>query len=129
MNKLQEIIMKFNKYKYIKEITFKNDKSIKIKYYHQNKFKPNYLINNDHIFFHNGYRTILTSDTVKETLNPLNINSLYPVEKFQVAIETKVIKDVFNNLQTEKIDLIKLLLIANVLIGVALLYYQFMGVQ
>jgi hypothetical protein len=120
------LLRAFNKDKYIKEICYKKDKSIKITYYHQNKFKPKYLINNNHYFFSNGYRTILTSDTVNESINPLDLTSLYPVEKFQTAIESKVINDVFTDLKSSKLDLVKLLLFANIGIGAILLYYTVM---
>lgn len=120
------MIKLFNKSKYIKEIRYTKDKLIKITYYHQKKFTPNYLVNNDHIFFSDGYRTVLTSDTVNETINPLDITSLYPVEKFQTAIESKVINDVFSDLKSNKLDLVKLLLFANIGIGAILLYYTVM---
>ena len=123
----KSIYREFNKDKYIKEIKYKNDKSITITYIHKNNFKPKYLVNNDHIFLSNGYRTILTSDTKNETINPLDLSSQYPVEKFQTAIESKVIKDVFSNLETNKIDIMKILAFAN-LFGLAILiYYQVMG--
>jgi len=123
---LNDLIRKFKKPLYIKEIRFRKDKGIKVTYYHQDKYKPKYLVNNDHIFLAGGYRTVLTSDTVNETINPLDLSSQYPVDKFQTAIESKVIKDVFNDLRTDKIDLVKVLLIGNILIGLSILYYQLM---
>ena len=120
---IKSIIRDFKKSNYIKEICYKKDKSIKITYYHQKKYKPKYLVNNDHIFFSDGYRTVLTSDTVNESINPLDITSLYPVEKFQTAIESKVINDVFMDLKANKLDLVKLLLFANIGIGAIILYY------
>jgi len=124
---IKSIYREFNKDKYIKEIKYKNDKSIKITYIHQKKFNPKYLVNNDHIFFSGGYRTILTSDTKNETINPLDLTSQYPVEKFQTAIESKVIKDVFSNLETNKLDIMKLLAFANLFGLLILIYYQVIG--
>ncbi len=121
------IYREFNKDKYIKEIKYKSDKSIQITYIHQSKFKPKYLINNNHIFHSGGYRTILTSDTKNETINPLDLTSQYPVEKFQTAIESKVIKDVFSNLETNKLDIMKLLAFANLFGLLILIYYQVIG--
>lgn len=113
--------------KYIKVIDYKKDKSIKIRYYHEEDFKPDFLINNNHIFLHNGYRTILISDSKKETINPLDLKSAYPVEKFQTAIESKVIKDVFNDLRVKELDITKILLIGNIVLTAILLYYQVIG--
>ena len=50
--------------KYIKLIKFKNDKSVNIKLIKSSKLPEDLLINNNHVFIHNGYKTILTSDTV-----------------------------------------------------------------
>lgn len=120
------LLRDFNKQKYIKEIRYCKDKSIKTTFYHQNKYNPKYLVNNDHIFLSGGYRTILISDTKQESINPLDLKSAYPVDKFKTAIESKVISDVFNDLKTDKIDLVKLLLFANIGIGAILLYYTVM---
>lgn len=111
------------KNKYIKIIKFKNDKSIDIKLMKSSKLPENLLINNNHVFLHDGYKTILTSDTVAESINPLDLNSQYPVEKFKTAIETKVINDVFNTIKREKLDINKLLLFANIFISIVLLYF------
>lgn len=116
-----------NKDKYIKVIDFKKDKRIKISYHHEDDFKPDYLVNNNHIFLHNGYRTLLISDTKKETINPLDLKSAYPVDKFQTAIESKVIKDVFTDLKVKELDLTKILLFGNIAISGILLYYQVIG--
>ena len=112
-----------NKNKYLKIIKFKNDKSIDIKLMKSNKLPENLLINNNHVFIHKGYKTILTSDTVAESINPLDLKSLYPAEKFKTAIETKVINDVFNTIKKDKLDIYKLLLFINIFISAILLYY------
>lgn len=119
--------MKYRKHRYIKEVIYKNDKSIVTNYIKDNKYFPDYIVNNNHIFYSNGYRTVLTSETMKESINPLDLTSAYPVEKFQSAIETKAIQDVFNNLHKEKIDIIKLLLFANLMATAILLYYRLKG--
>lgn len=117
------LIKLYKKDNYIKIIKFKEDKSVEIKRIKSNKLPQNLLINNNHVFIHNGYKTILTSDTVAESINPLDLNSLYPTEKFKTAIETKVINDVFNTIKKDKLDIYKLLLFANIFIGIILLYF------
>ena len=113
-----------NKNKYLKIIKFKNDKSIDIKIIKSKKLPEDLLINNNHVFIHKGYKTILTSDTVVESINPLDLNSQYPVEKFKTAIETKVINDVFNTIKRDKLDINKILLFANIFISIVLLYFM-----
>lgn len=109
--------------KYIKIIKFKNDKSIDFKLIKSDKLPENLLLNNDHIFIHKGYKTFLTSDTVAESINPLDINSQYPAEKFKTAIESKIINDVFNTIKHDKLDVNKILLFVNIFISVVLLYF------
>ena len=84
------LIKIFNKDKYIRIIKFKEDKSVEIKLIKTNKLPQDLLINNNHIFIHKGYKTVLTSDTVAESINPLNLKSLYPADRFKTAIETKL---------------------------------------
>ena len=109
--------------KYIKIIKFKNDKSVEVKLIKSNKLPENLLINNNHVFLYKGYKTILTSDTVAESINPLDLNSQYPAEKFKTAIETKIISDVFNTIKHDKLDINKILLFVNIFISVVLLYF------
>src|SRR5690554_3791982 len=109
--------------KYIKLIWFKQDKSVEIKLIKVNKLPKDLLLNNNHVFLHRGYKTVLTSDTMAESINPLDLKSRYPVQKFKTAIETKVINDVFNTIKHEKLDIYKLLLFANIFIGIILLYF------
>src|SRR5690606_29797354 len=109
--------------KYIKIIKFKNDKSVEVKLIKSNKLPHDLLINNNHVFMNKGYKTILTSDTVAESINPLDLKSQYPVEKFKTAIESKVINDVFNTIKKDKLDIYKLLLFINIFISAILLYF------
>lgn len=109
--------------KYIKIIKFKKDKSVEVKLIKTNNLPENLLINNNHVFIHKGYKTILTSDTVVESINPLDLRSQYPAEKFKTAIETKVINDVFNTIKHDKLDINKILLFVNIFISITLLYF------
>lgn len=117
------LIKKFKRDNYIKIIKFRKDKSVEVKLIKTDKLPENFLINNNHIFIHKGYKTILTSETVAESINPLDLKSQYPVEKFKTAIETKVINDVFNTIKHDKFDINKILLFANIFISIILLYF------
>lgn len=109
--------------KYIKIIKFKNDKSVEVKLIKSNKLPQDLLLNNNHIFLHKGYKTVLTSDTMAESINPLDLKSQYSVEKFKTAIETKIINDVFNTIKHDKLDINKILLFVNIFISIVLLYF------
>ena len=112
-----------NKNKYLKIIKFKNDKSIEIKLIKTSKLPEDLIINNNHVFLHKGYKTILTSDTVAESINPLDLKSQYPAERFKTAIESKIINDVFNTIKKDKLDIYKLLLFINIFISIILFYF------
>lgn len=128
MRLIKNLHRKFNKDKYIKVINFTWDKKIQVSYYLDSNYKPkDKLINNDHFFMSGGYRTLLLSDTKNESINPLDLESAYPVEKFKTAIESKVINDVFNDLKPNKLEITTLLLIGNLLISGIVLYYIIMG--
>lgn len=119
--------MRLKKSNYIRVIEFNTDKSSNIKYYKSNKFKPNFLINPNHIFFANGYRTIVISDKASETINPLDFNSKYEPSHFKSAIESKIISDTFTSLKSDKIDIVKVLLLANIAIGLIIIYFILKG--
>ena len=118
------LIKKFKKDNYIKIIKFKNDKSVEVKLIKTKELPKDLLLNNNHVFLHKGYKTILTSDTMAESINPLDLKSRYQVEKFKSAIETKVINDVFNTIRSDKLDIYKILLFANIFIGIVILYFM-----
>ena len=109
---------------YIKVIKFRKDKSVEVKLIKSNEFPQDLLLNDNHIFIHKGYKTFLTSDTVAESINPLDLQSQYSAEKFKTAIETKVINDVFNTIKRDKLDIYKLLLFVNIFINIVLLYFM-----
>lgn len=111
------------KNEHIKIIKFKNDKSVEVKLIKSDKLPQDLLVNNNHVFLHKGYKTILTSDTVAESINPLDLKSQYPAEKFKTAIESKIINDVFSTIKHDKLDVNKILLFVNIFISVVLLYF------
>lgn len=112
----------FKKHKYIKVFTYDDKKRVVIDYHKIENFKPNYLINPDHIFNSNGFQSIVTTNKCAETINPLDFKSQYKADDFKVAIESKVIKDAFGDLKVSKIDLVKVMLFVNIGINVILLY-------
>lgn len=111
-----------NKHKYIKVFTFSETKNITIKYYKIKDYKPFYLINPDHIFYHNGYLSIIISDKSAETINPLDFESHFSAKDFKVAIESKLIKETFGTLKDSKIDWLKVIMFANLIVSAILLF-------
>ncbi len=99
-----------NKHKYLRVIKFNTDKSSTITYHLSSKFKPNFLINPDHIFLYNGYRTVVITDKSAETINPLDF-------------ESKLIKDTFSTLKHNIFDTPTILLIINIVITLVVLYF------
>jgi hypothetical protein len=118
------LIRIYKKDNYIKIIKFKKDKSVEVKLIKTKELPKDLLLNNNHVFLHRGYKTVLLSDTMAESINPLDLKSRYPIEKFKSAIETKVINDVFNTIRSEKLDIYKILLFANIFIGIVILYFM-----
>lgn len=113
---------KYREHKYIKVINFNKQKGLEISTYKKDGFKPDFLVNPDHVFNLNGYATVVKSDTVAETINPLDIKSKYNVEDFTTAINSKLINETFSSLKTEKIDMVKVLLFVNIAINLILLF-------
>lgn len=116
-----------NKHKYLRVIKFNTDKSSTITYHLSSKFKPNFLINPDHIFYYKGYRTIIITDKAAETINPLDFNSKYNASDFQTAIESKLIKDTFNTLKPKLFDTTTIMLLLNLILTAGIFYLLFKG--
>lgn len=112
----------FKKHLYLKVIKFNSDKTISINYFKRVDFQPNFLINPDHIFNHKGFNTMVITDKSAETIDPLNFESHFKSEDFKNAIESKIIKETFNNLGSNKLDLVKVMLFANLGITLILLF-------
>ncbi len=120
----KKLMIKLNKNKYIKEYYFTNDKNIIIKFHKKDNFKPNFLVNPNHIFISNGYQTILTSENSAETIDITDFSSQYPAEHFKTAINSKLISDAFTSLNRKK-DLLPIILVAVAICMVLLLYILF----
>lgn len=111
------------KHKYLRVIKFNSDKSSTITYHLSSKFTPNFLINPDHIFNYNGYRTVVITDKSAETINPLNFESKFNASDFETAIESKLIRDTFNTLKPTMFDRMTILLLLNLVITLGVLYF------
>ncbi len=120
----KKLMIKLYKNKYIKEYYFTNDKNIIIKFHKKDNFKPNFLVNPNHIFISNGYQTILTSENSAETIDITDFKSQYPAEHFKTAINSKLISDAFTSLNRKK-DLLPIILVAVAICMVLLLYILF----
>ena len=116
-----------NKHKYSRVIKFNSDKSSTITYHLSSKFKPDYLINPDHIFIYNGYRTVIITDKSAETINPLDFNSKFNASDFKTAIESKLIKDTFSTLKPNLFDTTTIILILNLIMTFGILYLLLKG--
>jgi hypothetical protein len=111
-----------NKHKYLRIIKFNSDKSSTITYHLSSKFTPNFLINPNHIFNYNGYRTVIITDKSAETINPLDFDSKFNATDFETAIESKLIRDTFNTLKPKLFDTPTILLILNIIITFGVFY-------
>jgi len=121
------IILPWKRHKYIRVYNYTDKKTITVEYHKIKGYNPSFLINPDHIFNMGGYQCILTCTNACETLNPLDFKSQFNPKDYQTAIESKIIKETFSELKTSKIDLMKVLLFANLGITVILLYLLLKG--
>lgn len=112
----------FSKHKYLRVIRFNSDKSSTITYHLSGKFKPNFLINPNHIFDYKGYRTIIITDKSAETINPLDFNSKFNPTDFETAIESKLIRDTFSTLKPKIIEPTTIMLLLNLIFTAGVLY-------
>ena len=120
----KKLMIKLKKNQYIKEYHFTNEKNIIIKFHKKDKFKPDFVVNPDHIFLSNGYQTIITSEKSAETIDVTDFESQYPAEHFKTAINSKLISDAFTSLNRKK-DLLPIILVAVAICIVLLMYILF----
>lgn len=92
----------FNKKTAVKVIIFSKDKRVRITYVNpQNNtltaFKKTYTLNDNDWFISEGFPTYIFNDIDSEPQNPLNpkIRSLMSADDFNVAISSKVARDIF----------------------------------
>jgi len=92
----------FNKKTAVKVIIFSKDKRVRITYVNpQNStltaFKKTYTLNDNDWFISEGFPTYIFNDVDSEPQNPLNpkVRSLMSADDFNVAISSKVARDIF----------------------------------
>jgi hypothetical protein len=121
----------FNKKTAVKVIIFSKDKRVRITYVNpQNStltaFKKTYTLNDNDWFISEGFPTYVFNDLDSEPQNPLNpkVRSLMSADDFNVAISSKVARDIFEA-SKGGMDSGSLGLILNIitLIGVAVIGY------
>ena len=122
----------FNKFQYVRLVTYNKDMTIKVRYIKRNNFNNDnsILINEKHVYNFKGYTTIIKTDTSQESINPLNFKSKFDANHYKTAIRTKLISETFDSLKRDKFDKIMALLFLNVmqLLAIAYLLYTFMEV-
>lgn len=123
---VRKLIRNLNKHKYLRVITFNNDKSSEVNYYKSKNFKAPFLINPNHIFLWNGFRTVITTNIATETINPLDFESKYETSHFKTAIESKLVNEAFTTLKP-KLDPITILLVLNIVFSFAIIYLVLKG--
>jgi hypothetical protein len=112
----------FKKHLYIKVYQFTDKKTVEITYHKIATYQPTFLIHPDHIFNSNGFQTVIITNKSAETINPLDFQSKYNACDFETAMTSKLVKDAFGGLAVPKIDIMKLILFANLGVTLVLLY-------
>jgi hypothetical protein len=92
----------FNKKTAVKVIIFSKDKRVRITYVNPSNntltaFKKTYTLNDNDWFISEGFPTYIFNDIDSEPQNPLNpkVRSLMSADDFNVAISSKVARDIF----------------------------------
>lgn len=121
----------FNKKTAVKVIIFSKDKRVRTAYVNPlngtlTAFKKTYTLNDTDWFISEGFPTYVFNDLDSEPQNPLNPKqrSLMSADDFNVAISSKVARDIFEA-SNRGMDTGSLALILNImtLIGVAVIGY------
>jgi len=120
----------FNKYKYIRLVTYNEDMTESIRYYKKELFDYDSIkINPKHIYNCKGYTSIITTSKAAESINPIDFESKYDAKLFKVAIKSKHISEAFKSMQPKKIDLMMILLFISGIQLLAIIYllYNLLG--
>jgi len=121
----------FNKFQYVRLVTYNKDMSIKVQYIKKESFNKqnDILINDTHVFNFKGYTSIILTDDSRESINPLNFESKFNAKDFKSAMRSKLISETFESLKTDKFDKIMALLFLNILQLLAIIYliYSLVG--
>ncbi len=117
----------FKKSKYIKVNYFTEGKETKTYFVipKDNKISFNnktFLINPEHIYLSNKFKTIILTSKSSETIDPLNFDSKFNSDIFNSAINNKLIKDTFDTLDNTETDWLKVIMFANILVSAIMLF-------
>jgi hypothetical protein len=121
----------FHKKTAVKVIVFTKDKRVRVDYVKPENntltaFKKTYTLNDSDWFLSDGFPTYVFNDLDSEPQNPLNpkVRSLMSADDFNVAISSKVARDIFEA-SNKGMDGGTLALVLNILtlIGVAVVGY------
>jgi hypothetical protein len=92
----------FHKKTAVKVILFSKDKRVRVSYVNPSNntltaFKKTYTLNDNDWFISDGFPTYVFNDLDSEPQNPLNpkVRSLMSADDFNVAISSKVARDIF----------------------------------
>lgn len=122
----------FNKHKYIRLVTYHDDMTITVEYIKKVDFsetKKEIKINPTHVFDFRGYKTIILTDKSCESINPLDFESKFSAKDYKSGMRSKLVKDAFDSVKTNKFDLVHFSLIINILslLAIAYLLYVTLG--
>ena len=121
----------FNKYQYIRLVTYHEDMTISVKYIKKDQFNLDHsiLINPKHIYNFKGYTTVVKTSHAQESINPIDFEAKFSAQEYKTAIKSKLISDTFATLKVDKIDKMMILIFLNIitLVAVAYLIYTLMG--
>jgi len=121
----------FNKFKYVRIVTYNEDMSIKVSYQKKESFNKDnsILINPKHVYNYNGYTSIIKTSLAQESINPIDFESKFDAKIYKTAIRSKLIGETFESLKADKFDKIMALLFLNVmqLIAISYLVYELVG--
>jgi len=121
----------FHKKTAVKVILFSKDKRVRVSYVNPSNntltaFKKTYTLNDNDWFISDGFPTYVFNDLDSEPQNPLNpkVRSLMSADDFNVAISSKVARDIFEASKAG-MDSGSLGLILNILtlVGIAVVGY------
>lgn len=119
-------LRKFNKNRLLCKIEITKEKNLKKVWYDVESDKEklqNYLINPDHIYTDKNYKYFITNFQKCESIDLHNLKSSYNKSDFETAINSKLIKDTFDTIEKDKMDLKLILLMASVVLNLLTLYY------
>ena len=121
----------FNKYKYIRLVTYNENMQVQVQYIKHNQFNKDnrIVINPKHVYNFKGYTTVITTSNSPQSINPIDFESKFDKKHFDSAISSKLIAETFASMKVDKFDKIMFLVLLNAiqLIAIVYLLYITMG--